>query len=185
MRVPEGRNSFEIVRERVTSLTEWAGNVDLQCATMGVADGDVELNVLEETNDIVLAFATVDVKIDLQWTSSTELSAEKNRAPVGRSIVRLLYENVLRLEFLGFDLADALLWYGDPVFRCFSHSSGIQEAKAETAVHLETRNNRVTIDRRSLASLSRFNRTSTVYMDYLSRVGINQSRPGLSFSLLL
>ena len=55
----------------------WAGDVDLQGTTMGVADGDVELNVLEETNDIVLAFATANVKIDFQWTSSSELSAEK------------------------------------------------------------------------------------------------------------
>lgn len=58
----------------------WTGDVDLECATACVANGDVELHVFEKTDNVVFAFTTFHFKIDLQWTSSTDLPAKEEIA---------------------------------------------------------------------------------------------------------
>lgn len=55
----------------------WTGDVDFQCATACVTNGDIELDMFEKMHNIIFSFTTFHFEIDFQWASSTNWSREK------------------------------------------------------------------------------------------------------------
>lgn len=113
----------------------WAGDIDLQCPTVRVTDGHVELNVFEKTNDVVFSFTTSNLKVHFQRMAGTDSST--NHRLASNSI--LISRYVLCIEFDGLDFTDALFRCSDPFLGGFSQGSCVQKAKTKTAVDLRKR----------------------------------------------
>lgn len=56
--------NYELIANRYSGITMWTGNVYFECTTSSITNCDIELDVFEETNNVVFTFTTFDFKID-------------------------------------------------------------------------------------------------------------------------